>query len=494
MSVAGLYFSFTMTPQYLTATGCGLLGLLLAGCTSANAKTPEPVRQPNIIFILADDLGIGDVTPYGQKLIRTPNLDHMQQHGTRFTNAYAGTAVSAPSRASLLTGQHTGHTHIRGNLRHDPEGQVAMPDSTYTMARMFKDAGYSTGCFGKWGLGYPGSESDPTKVGFDKFYGYNCQTLAHDYYPDHLWADSTRVEFSENYNQAEGTYSADHIHGKALDFIRSHADAPFFTFLSYTLPHAELIVPDDSVYQYYCSVIPKADDQAWKAKNPNIVGAYGDTERPLASFATMVTKLDGYVGDVMNLLDSLGIADNTLVIFTSDNGPHREGGANPDYFQSYGPYRGIKRDLYEGGIHMPMLAVWPGKVPAGVDNDHMLAFWDVMPTFAELAGFDYKAPTDGISFVPSLLGLKGQAEHPFLYWEFHEGGGKQAMRMGQWKGVKLNVGKPGETRFELYDLTTDIHEDNDVAAQHPEVVARMEQMMDSVRTSSSLFNFRNGLR
>lgn len=482
-----------MNGKSLLLAAGSVSGLILSGCAKDKAAEAK-AASPNVIFILADDLGIGDISPYGQKLIKTPNLDRMEREGMKFTQSYAGTAVSAPSRASLMTGQHTGHTHIRGNLRHDPEGQVAMPDSTYTLARLFKDNGYATGCFGKWGLGYPGSESDPTKMGFDRFFGYNCQTLAHDYYPDHLWNGLERVELPQNYEQAETTYSADTIHQQALDFIRANADKPFFTFLSYTLPHAELVLPHDSVYNYYCNVIPAEDDKAWKARNPNVVGAYGATDRPLASFASMVTRLDSYVGDVLDLLDELGIDDNTIVVFTSDNGPHREGGANPDYFDSYGPYRGIKRDLYEGGIRMPMIVRYPGRVKEGSINDHMLAFWDVMPTFAELTGTQLKSPTDGISFLPSLLGKEGQKEHDYLYWEFHEGGGKQAMRMGDWKTVRLNVSDSTKRVTELYNLASDVHEDNNVADQNPELVARMEFLMDSVRTHSDLFNFKRGER
>lgn len=475
--------------------GCAVAGALVLGACS-RGKVPEVKQSPNVIFILADDLGIGDISPYGQRLIKTPNLDRMASEGMKFSQCYSGTAVSAPSRASLITGQHTGHTHIRGNMKADPEGQVPMPEGTYTMAQMFKNAGYSTGCFGKWGLGYPGSESDPMKVGFDRFYGYNCQTLAHDYYPDHLWDGEKRIEFKENAEQAENTYSADLIHSEALDFIKEKAGSgqPFFAFLSYTLPHAELVLPKDSVYRSYCEIIPAEDDHAWREENPNRRGAYGATDRPLASFASMVTRMDSYVGDVMKLLADLGIDDNTLVIFTSDNGPHREGGANPDYFLSYGPYRGIKRDLYEGGIHMPMIAWWPGTVPAGKECGHLTAFWDMLPTFAQIAGSEDEFVTDGISFVPALTGKGEQKSHDYLYWEFHEGGGKQALRMGDWKGVRLNVSDSTKRVFELYNIVEDIHEDNDVSKDHPELVERMSILMDSVRTHSDLFDFRNGER
>ena len=476
------------TKYLLSAGGC-LVGAVasLTGCSGEKPKTDTPTR-PNIIYIMADDLGIGDIEPYGQKLIRTPNLNRMQQQGMRFTQAYAGTAVSAPSRCSLMTGMHTGHAFVRGNKGVDPEGQVAMPEGTFTMATMLKEQGYATGCFGKWGLGYPGSESDPTKVGFDRFFGYNCQTLAHDYYPDHLWDNLQRIDLPQNREQREVSYSADTIHQQALQFIREHADQLFFTFLSYTLPHAELILPHDSVYDMYCKAIPASDEVPYAPKDPNHRGAYGATDRPLASFASMVTRFDHYVGDVMQLLDSLGIAENTVVIFTSDNGPHREGGANPDYFDSYGPYRGIKRDLYEGGIRMPFLIRWPGHIAAGVDNDHIIAFWDMMPTFAQLAGYEKPIQTDGLSFVPTLLGQEGQQSHESLYWEFHEQNGKQAVRRGQWKGVRLQVGTD-QPVFELYDLSNDIHEDHNVAAEHPDIAAELNAIIDSCHVESELFDF-----
>ncbi|NDW12662.1 arylsulfatase [Bacteroides sp. 214] len=477
-----------MEKQKLMSISCGIAGALAAvGCTQQPKATWE--TSPNVIFILADDLGIGDISPYGQELIKTPNIQRMADEGMRFTQGYSGTSVSAPSRASLMTGQHTGHTYIRGNMRMDPEGQVAMPAGTFTVAQLFHEAGYATGGFGKWGLGYPGSESDPMKVGFDEFLGYNCQTLAHDYYPTHLWDGTTRVEFPENSNGNEVTYAADLIHERALQFIRNNADKPFFAYLPYTLPHAELVLPKDSVYQYYCNVIPAEDDKSWAEENPNRRGAYGATERPLAAFASMVTRLDSYVGDIMDLLAQLGIDKNTIVIFTSDNGPHREGGANPDYFKSYGDFRGVKRDLYEGGIRMPMIIRCPNHIEAGTTNDHIMAFWDMMPTFADLIDCKEPIQTDGISFLPTLLGKKGQKEHDYLYWEFHEKGGKQAVRYQNWKAVKLNVGIPDQTIFELYNLSDDIHEDHNVANQHPEIVKKIEDMMKNTRTESELFNF-----
>lgn len=449
-------------------------------------------KQPNIVLILADDLGIGDIEPYGQRIIRTPNLTRMSRRGLTFSQAYAGTAVSAPSRASLLTGYHTGHTFIRGNIRHDPEGQVAMPEGTYTIAQMLHNAGYATGCFGKWGLGYPGSVSQPTRVGFDEFFGYNCQTLAHDYYPDHLWDNTMRVDLPMNLNQQERVYSADTIHRRAVEFIRRHNDRPFFLFLAYTLPHAELRLPEDTTFNHYASIIPDSDEKPFAENNPNRRGAYGAQRRPLAAFASMVERLDRYVGDVFSALHEEGLDSNTVVIFTSDNGPHREGGANPDYFDSYGPYRGVKRDLYEGGIRMPMMAVWPGHIAPGTTTDRQVAFWDMMPTLADLSGAKSDPNSDGVSFSHLLAGGAPQPEHDHLYWEFHEQGGKQAVRMGQWKLVKLRVSDPAQTTTELYDLSQDIHEDHNVAAQHPDVVSRMEQIIKQEHRKSNLFDFSKG--
>lgn len=480
-----------MKTTFLTAGSilmvAGFLGpkaKLLAQNTNQNKKTP------NVVFILADDLGIGDIRPYGQKIIRTPNLDRMQMEGMRFTQCYSGTAVSAPSRASLLTGLHTGHTFIRGNVEHDPEGQVAMPEGTFTLSQMFHECGYLVGGFGKWGLGFPGSESDPMKMGFDEFFGYNCQALAHDYYPDHLWDGTQRVELSENYDNKEVTYSADLIQKRALDFIRKSGqdNKPFFAFLAYTIPHAELVLPKDSTFDYYSRLIPAADEKPFVGGNPNVLGAYGSQERPLVAFASMVERLDRYVGEVLSELKRLGIDDNTIVIFTSDNGPHREGGANPDYFQSYGPYRGCKRDLYEGGIRMPFIIRWPGQVKAGTDNNTVMAFWDMVPTFAEMLNYRRSVTTDGLSMLPTILG-RNQENHEYLYWEFHEQGGKQAIRYGNWKGIKLNVGNKDKTRLELYDLSTDVHEDHNLASQYPEIANMIEALMQRARTDSKLFNF-----
>lgn len=455
----------------------GLAGTLIPLQGTAQRQTPR--EKPNILFILADDLGIGDISPYGQTLIRTPNLQRLADQGLRFTQAYAGTTVSAPSRCALMTGLNTSHTAIRGNIEVEPEGQAPMPADTYTVAHLLHDAGYATGCFGKWGLGYPGSVSAPEKMGFGTFFGYNCQSRAHDYYPDHLWDGTKRMELPENYDHRETTYSGDMIHGRALDFIRTHAGEPFFAYLAYTLPHAELRLPRDSVFDYYCTRIPEGDEKPYRQPKPAGIGTYASQERPLAAYAAMVERLDSYVGSILDLLRELGIEDNTLVIFTSDNGPHREGGAQPSYFGSSGPYKGIKRDLYEGGIRMPMLVRFPGHTPAGGTTDRMVAFWDMLPTFAELAGVPVPVPTDGLSFAPTLQGKGHVRRHRALYWEFHEGGGKQAIRQGRWKAVRLNADHPGQASFELYDLSKDVHEDHNVADRHPAVARRMRRMLDA---------------
>ncbi|MCD8313165.1 MAG: arylsulfatase [Bacteroidales bacterium] len=448
----------------------------------------QEARRPNVVFILADDLGYGDITPYGQQRILTPNLERLASQGMLFTQAYAGCTVSAPSRCALMTGMHTGHTFVRGNYEVDPEGQVPMPEGTFTLGTLFHEAGYATGAFGKWGLGYPGSESDPLKVGFDEFFGYNCQRRAHSYYPDHLWYNDERVEYPENVDPGRVTYSQDIIHEKGLEFIRENADRPFFAYLAYTLPHAELCLPHDEVYDYYVDLF-KDDPEDAKSFRGN--GDYGYSEHPMASFAAMVTRLDRYVGDVLALLEEKGVADNTLVIFTSDNGPHREGGANPDFFDGYGPLRGIKRDMYEGGIRVPFIARWPGRIEEGVTTDRAVAFWDMLPTFADLLGepeVSQREHSDGVSALPVLTGEGAVPEHPYFYWEFHESGGRQAVRLGDWKGVRLNVGND-QTSFELYNLAEDLHEDHNVADEHPDITRVIQDIMDDARTPSVLFNF-----
>lgn len=454
-------------------------GSLLAGMSACKKEAPAKEVPMNVIYILADDLGYGDIGCYGQQKIKTPNIDRMAQEGMLFTQHYAGCTVSAPSRCSLMTGLHTGHSQIRGNLEIKPEGQQPMTADTYTLGKLMKSAGYTTGIFGKWGLGYPGSSSVPSNMGFDEFFGYNCQRQAHSYYPDHLWHNNDTVFLHENDHEGRQVYSQDLIHEQALKFIRDNKDKPFYAMLTYTLPHAELNLPHDSIYRMY--------ENAFEEVPYDGKMGYHPSEKPYASFAAMVSRLDKYVGDVMAELKELGLDKNTIVIFTSDNGPHREGGANPDYFLSYGPLKGVKRDVYEGGIRVPMVAWCPDKIKAGVKNDHISAFWDVMPTLAELTGVTLPETGDGISFLPTLFSKDGQKQHEYLYWEFHELNGREALRSGNWKLIRQPI--VGETILELYDLSSDIHEDNNLAQQNPEKVKELEVLMDGARTESPLFNF-----
>jgi arylsulfatase A-like enzyme len=410
----------------------------------------------------------------------------------RFTQHYSGATVCAPSRSALMTGQHTGHTYIRGNKEISPEGQEPIPDSVFMLPEALQGAGYVTGAFGKWGLGFPGSEGDPVYQGFDDFYGFNCQRLGHNYYPRHLWSDLDKVVLEENAGPNEETYAPDLIHEQMLDFIEDNADTSFFLFVPTIIPHAELIAPDSILNKFRGTI---AEDGVYEGTEYGDAryreGGYTSQETPHAAFVAMIDILDRQVGEIVAKVEELGIADNTIIIFTSDNGPHKEGGADPDFFDSNGPYRGYKRDLYEGGIHVPMIAVWPGKIAAGSESDHVSAFWDFFPTFSEITGAAGPVETDGISMVPTLLGEGDQAEHDYLYWEFHELGGRQAIRKGKWKAVVYEVEDhhPDADNLELYDLEADPGESTDVAGSHPEVVREMKELLEQARTPSSIFAF-----
>lgn len=460
-----------------------LSGALLPFVTGCKEKSNSPDESIplNIIYILADDLGYGDIGCYGQSLIKTPHLDRMATEGMLFTQHYAGCTVSAPSRASLMTGFHTGHTQIRGNKEVKPEGQTPMNGDTYTLAKLFKSKNYVTGIFGKWGLGYPGSESEPNAMGFDEFYGYNCQREAHTYYPEHLWHNQEKVMFPENADLGRQAYSYDLIHQQALQFIRSRKGEPFFAMLTYTLPHAELNLPHDSIYRMY-------EDQ-FEETPYDQPGSYFRSDKPRASFAAMVSRLDMYVGEVLDELKKQGLDKNTIVFFTSDNGPHSEGGADPDFFNSSGPLKGTKRDLYEGGIRVPLLAWSPCHVKAGVTTDHVSAFWDMMPTFAGIIGCELPGSTDGLSFLPTLFSEKNQQVHDFLYWEFHEQGGRQAVRKDNWKLIRQGISTEKGPWLELYNLDKDIHEDTNLIKEEPEKTKELVDLMDKARTESELFNF-----
>ncbi len=466
-----------------------LVLLFILSCQTQPKQNGEETK-PNIVYILADDLGYGDLSCYGQTNFQTPNLDKMAAEGMLFTQHYSGATVCAPSRSALMTGQHTGHTPIRGNKEWQPEGQWPLKSDAFTVAEMLKQAGYTTGAFGKWGLGFVGTEGDPNMQGFDEFYGYNCQRLAHNYYPGHLWDNQQKVEIPENSGDKFEVYAPHLIHERALQFIEKNKDKPFFLFYPNVIPHAELLLPEENMAEFRGKFLPEKE---FKGAEPGDAGfregPYGTQPESHAAFAAMVTLLDKQVGEVLAKLKELGLDKNTIVMFTSDNGPHLEGGADPDYFDSNGPLKGYKRDLYEGGIRVPMLTWWPGKIEAGTTNDHVSAFWDVMPTVAGLAGIEAPANIDGISFLPSLLKKEGQKQHNYLYWEFHEKGGRKALRKGNWKLVQNDVFTPKKTTTELYDLSKDIGEENNVAAENQEVVNEMLRLMNSARVESEDFPF-----
>src|SRR5690606_20760685 len=447
-------------------------------------------RAPNIIYIVADDLGYGDLSSYGQEQFETPNIDRLAKEGILFTQHYAGTTVCAPSRSALMTGLHTGHTPVRGN-RGVNGGQFPLPEDAVTLPKVLKQAGYVTGAFGKWGLGYPGSTGDPLNQGFDEFFGFNSQTVAHNYYAWELMDNDKAVTLEENEGVAQGTYVPNLIHERTLNFIDEHRDTTFFLFVPTIIPHAELFAPQaymeqflrrstaEPPYTYTSKFEPETpyegiDDPS----HPRFkVGGYGSQPYPRAAFAAMIKLLDDQVGEIVDKLEQLGIAENTLIVFTSDNGPHVEGGADPDFFNSNGPFQGYKRDLFEGGIRVPMVARWPSIVKPGTRLDHMSAFWDVWPTLAEVAGAPLPEGIDGISFLP-MLSAKEKRAHVYLYWEFHEQQGKQAVRKGDWKAIKLNVFEP-DPAYLLFNIAEDPAESHDLSAEHPEILQELLQIMDA---------------
>lgn len=430
--------------------------------TNRSKVLPRLVQmdRPNIVVILADDLGYGDLGAYGQTKIKTPHLDKFAAEGMRFTSAYAGSTVCAPSRSALMTGQHTGHTRIRGNAK------VPLRTNDLTVAELLERSGYVTAMIGKWGLGDAGTSGEPNAKGFTETFGYLDQTHAHDYYPTQLWRNGRRMEIAANANGAKGNYAPDYFTKVAVNFMNQYKLRPFLLYFPTTIPHAnnELGRSTGNGME-----VPSAGDYADR-----------DWPQPEKNKAAMISRLDAQVGAIMDVIQRLNIDKQTLVIVTSDNGPHKEGGVDPAFFGSSGPLRGIKRDLYEGGIRVPFLVRWPGQIEPGTTNDFPIAFWDLLPTLAELA----KVPLpegvaiDGQSIVPSLYG-KPQPPHEFLYWEFHEGGSKQAVRMGDWKGVR-RFGGP----LELFNLRTDLGETNNVAAAHPDEVKRIEDYLAKARTES----------
>ncbi len=457
-----------------------LLFLLLTTIIQVHAQ-----QKPNIVLILADDLGIGDIGPYGQQKISTPNLDKLAAAGMKFSNFYAGTSVCAPSRSSLMTGQHTGHTYVRGNKEIEPEGQEPLADSIRTFAMILQEHGYKTGAFGKWGLGMVGTSGDPNRKGFDEFYGYNCQRQSHRYFPTHLWHNDKRVELEGNDLTKMATYAPELIQEQTLAFLDKNKDQPFFLFVPTVLPHAELTGPEDEFFKKYEHAFAEKPHKG-NDYGPNAtVPGYASVAKPRATFAAMVSRMDHYVGEIMDKLDQLGLSENTIIIFTSDNGAHREGGADPVFFNSTTGLKGFKRDLYEGGIRTPMIVKWQDKVAANSTSDHVSAFWDILPTVQAIVGDKKTENTDGISMLPTLLGKGKQQQHDQLYWEFHEDGGRQAVRYKNYKLIKFKVKDPKNSYVELYDLEKDPQEKNPL--KNDKLSKKLLKLIETEHVESSIF-------
>jgi len=452
----------------------------IATLSGSATQAPQPSPLPNILLIQADDLGYGDLSVYGQTKFQTPALDKLAREGTRFTQYYSGSTVCAPSRAALLTGKHTGHAWIRGNGGL-PEGDVPLRAEEVTIGEVLRTRGYRTAVIGKWGQGQPGTPGMPDKQGFDYAFGFLDQRHAHRQFTDHFYRNGEKVPVD-----LERDYAGDMFTKEAAAFIEKEDSRPFFLYLNYTVPHAELRAPEDSMALYRDKfpekpfVNAKADavQSGSRPDTPSL--GYRSQPTPHAAFAAMITRMDRDIGRLVDLLAARGLDRRTLILFTSDNGPHQEGGADPAFFNSSGGLRGIKRDMYEGGIRVPMIARWTGTVPAGRVSDHPWAHWDLLPTFAELAAATAPDGLDGMSMVRALRG-QSQPTHPFFYWEFHERGFQQAVRMGRWKAVRLKPGEP----LELYDLEADRSEAKNVAALHADVVAKIEAYLKTARTESA---------
>lgn len=446
-----------------------MLALSLSfACTTKKESIPN---KPNIIYIMADDLGYGDTGTYGQQKIKTPYIDQMAAEGMKFSQHYAGSTVCGPSRASLMTGKHTGHGTVRGNPRWTSTGNpVDIPVAEVTVADELKRAGYTNGIIGKWGLAEASEAALPLNQGFDYFYGYRKHGQAHHYYPDTLYENNRAFHPRGNVIETkEGQYAHDSLTAKALQFIEANKKGPFFLYLAFIIPHYELTVPEDSKQPYL--------NLGWEERKMKM-GHYRHDEEGHTTYAGMVSRMDRDIGRIFDQLKKSGIDQNTLVVFTSDNGHEFD----KEFFDSNGLLKGKKRDLYEGGIRVPFITRWPGKIQPGTTTDHIAAFWDFLPTACELAGIKPTAQTDGISYLPTLLGQK-QPPHDYLYWEFNEGRGPiQAIRKGKWKAVKYHQ-KP----VELYDLEADLGENNDLSESSPDIVGSMEMLFKNARTENENF-------
>lgn len=454
-------------------------------------KPVKTVRKPNVILIVADDLGYSDIGVYGQKIIRTPNLDRLANEGMRFTQYYAGSPVCAPSRCALLTGKHTGNCYIRDNEEvgewDSYQGQMPLKANTFTIATLFKAAGYKTACIGKWGLGGPGSTGIPENEGFDYFYGYLCQRHAHNHYPEYLWENKEKVllgnpsfkshqkikgdpNLPSSYEAFTGSsYAPELMTEAAKRYIGGNIDSAFFLCLTFTLPHLALQIPAHYLDPY-------------KGRIPDVpyIGSNGylPQQYPNACYAAMVSALDDYIGQITTCIKETGLDSNTLIIFTSDNGAtFNIGGYDPAVFNSNGDFRAGKATLYEGGIRVPMIIRWPGMVKPKAVSDLLCAAWDMMPTFASLTGQKIPADADGITILPEITGNRGQRQHPWLYWEFFGNSGWQAVRINNWKIVRKHMVKDPGRRLELYDLSSDPGETKNIAAQHPDIISQAKEIL-----------------
>ncbi len=496
-----------------------LIGTLF--CLSTNAQQTQKLdSRPNIVYILADDLGYGDLGCYGQQKIETPNIDALAKKGMLFTQHYAF-PVCAPSRCMLLTGKHSGHAYIRGNhewgergdvwsyeaMEANPflEGQWPIPDSTITIAEMLKKAGYTTGVIGKWGLGAPMTTGLPNSQGFDYFYGFICQRQDHTYYPGHLWENEYRVPLSnkiispkttlpedkdpydpESYAKyQQNDYAIDFLMNATMRFLDSSKNKPFFLFFASPLPHVSLQAPQKWVDYYH---------KKFGAEKPFLGGSYFPCRYPRATYAAMVSTLDDHVGQIVQKLKDMGVYDNTIIIFTSDNGPTYNGGTDSPWFDSGGPFKSAKGwgkgYLHEGGIREPFIVSWPGKIKPGSRSALISAHWDAMPTLCAIAGVEPPAKIDGISYLPTLMGKPDQqVKHEYLYWEFPAYGGQQAVRLGKWKGLRMNINK-GNREIQLFDLEKDIQEQHDVSGEHPDIVQKVKQIMEREHETPVVARFR----
>jgi arylsulfatase len=498
-----------------------VLFFILLSSISCKTELKENNTKPNIIYILADDLGYAELGCYGQEKIETPNIDALATNGIKFTQHYSGAPVCAPSRCVLLTGKHLGHAQIRGNdewadrgpvwdfeaMAKDPnlEGQRPLKQGTNTIGRLLQSAGYKTAVVGKWGLGAPLTEGIPNKQGFDFFYGYNCQRQAHTFFPVHLWKDTTKILLNNRMvpprtKLPEGTdlynpesykdfwlteYSPELMQNEVINFIKENRDEPFFMYYATPIPHNPLQAPKRWVDFY---VKKFGDEEPYDGSR-----GYFPHRYPHACYAAMVSYLDEQVGEIVSTLKDLGLYENTIIMFSSDNGPTYTGGADSPWFDSAKPFKSEygwgKGNVNEGGIRVPMIAQWPGKTEPGTETELISAFYDVLPTFCELTGIEAPKDIDGISFLPTLLGQGIQEKHEFLYWEFPESGGQQAVRMGKWKGIRKNIDKDS-LHVQLYDLNEDIQELNDVSSQFPDIVQKIESIFRIEHEMAEMEKFR----